>query len=222
MRSKAKKFSHKLLALFLAVIMALTCFTGVITAYGATQGRYDDDVEYNSLAWSVLSDEQVATALLDYADEMLPMLKDMEPMLAELVAGADLSHLSLEWDLENRQVNASLGLINLASVTVKLGSVDELIETINSVDSLLKGGLIDAASTLGVDLGILTQLDLSSLSGMSRSSTSSCDIVKGVLGLLYNNNDVIFQMVMICDIFMTQGVIVALKPQCISMRGRKS
>ncbi len=192
MRSKAKKFSHKLLALFLAVIMALTCFTGVITAYGATQGRYDDDVEYNSLAWSVLSDEQVATALLDYADEMLPMLKDMEPMLAELVAGADLSPLSLEWDLENRQVNASLGLIELASVTVKLGSVDELIETINSVDSLLKGGLIDAASTLGVDLGILTQLDLSSLSGMSRSSTSSCDIIKGILGLLYNNNDVIF------------------------------
>lgn len=192
MRSKAKKFSHKLLALFLAVIMALTCFTGVITAYGATQGRYDDDVEYNSLAWSVLSDEQVATALLDYADEMLPMLKDMEPMLAELVAGADLSPLSLEWDLENRQVNASIIGINLASVTVKLGSVDELIETISSVDSLLKGSLIDVASSFGLDLGILTQLDLSSLSGMSRSSTSSCDIIRGVLGLLYDNNDVLF------------------------------
>lgn len=192
MRSKAKKFSHKLLALFLAVIMALTCFTGVITAYGATQGRYDDDVEYNSLAWSVLSDEQVATALLDYADEMLPMLKEMEPQLAELVAGADLSPLSISWDLNNRQVNLSIIGISLASVTVKLGSVDELIETINSVDSLLKGSLIDVASSLGLDLGILTQLDLSSLSGMSRSSTSSCDIIRGVLGLLYDNNDVLF------------------------------
>lgn len=192
MRTKAKKFSHKLLALFLAVVMALTCFTGVISAYGATQGRYDDDVEYNSLAWSVLSDEQVATALLDYADEMLPMLKELEPTLAAAANSADLSPLEIDWDLNSRQVNLKIIGISLTSVTVKLGSVDELIETINSVDSLIKGSLIDIATTFGVDLGILPDLDLSALNGMSRSNTSSCDIVRGVLGLLYDNNDVIF------------------------------
>ena len=192
MRTKAKKFSHKLLALLLAVVMALTCFTGVISAYGATQGRYDDDVEYNSLAWSVLSDEQVATALLDYADEMLPALKELEPTLAAAANSASLDPLEIEWDLNSRQVNLKIIGISLTSVTVKLGSVDELIETINSVDSLIKGSLIDVATTFGVDLGILPDLDLSALNGMSRSNTSSCDIVRGVLGLLYDNNDVIF------------------------------
>lgn len=192
MRSKAKKFSHKLLALFLAVIMALTCFTGVITAYGATQGRYDDVVEYNSLAWSVLSDEQVATALLDYADEMLPMLKDLEPWLAEQAENANLSPLSIDWDLDNRELHLKLLGMDLETVTVKLGSVDELIETIGSVDSLLKGSLVSVATFFGLDLGILDDLDLSSVQGMRRNNTSSCDIIRGILGLLYNNNDVLF------------------------------
>ena len=67
METKVKKFSHKLLALFLAIVMALTCFTGVITASAASKDvKYKDtDVEYNSLAWNMLSDEQIATSLLD-------------------------------------------------------------------------------------------------------------------------------------------------------------
>lgn len=72
MKTKAKKFSNKLLALFLAVVMALTCFTGVLTAYAESKPNlHDENVEYNELAWNVLSDEQIATAVLDYADEML-------------------------------------------------------------------------------------------------------------------------------------------------------
>ena len=31
MKTKAKKFSHKLLALFMAVLMAASCFTGALT-----------------------------------------------------------------------------------------------------------------------------------------------------------------------------------------------
>ena len=66
MKTKAKKFSHKLLALIMAVLMAATCFTGVMTSYAASSDiKYaDSDVEYNDLAWNILSDEQVATAIL--------------------------------------------------------------------------------------------------------------------------------------------------------------
>lgn len=73
MKTKTKKFSKKLLALFLAVVMAMTGFAGAMTAFAAdSHTPYTDDaVEYNSLGWAVLTDEQVASALLDYADTML-------------------------------------------------------------------------------------------------------------------------------------------------------
>ena len=55
MKTKAKKFSHKLLALFMAVLMAASCFTGALTAYADTkmsnEKTYaDDSIEYNDLA----------------------------------------------------------------------------------------------------------------------------------------------------------------------------
>lgn len=191
METKAKKFSHKLLALFMAIVMGLTCFSGVITAFGAdsTQKRVDEAVEYNDLAWNILSDEQVATALLDLADEYLPMLKELEPTLAKLVAGADIPVIKLEWDLEKRHLYIKLALSTIADFTVKLGSVDELLETIQSVDAFLSdpgaiGPLLNA-----VDLGIITQLDLSAFRNMSRSKTSSCDIIRAIFGLIYDNNE---------------------------------
>lgn len=59
----------------MAVLMAASCFTGALTAYADTMSSEktyaDESIEYNDLAWAILSDEQVATALLDYADLML-------------------------------------------------------------------------------------------------------------------------------------------------------
>ncbi|MDE5963926.1 MAG: hypothetical protein K2G65_00825, partial [Eubacterium sp.] len=63
--------------------------------------------------------------------------------------------------------------------------------------------LMDTAQNLGIDLGAVFALDLSALGGkktdgsktlpeMRRSNTSSCDIIRGVLGLIYDNNDTIF------------------------------
>lgn len=193
MKTKVKKFSHKLLALFMAVIMALTCFTGAITAFGqSVKGRYDGDLEYNDLAWPVLSDEQVATAVLDFADEMLPALKNLEPTLAKLAGNADIPVVSFQWDLQNRQVNVRALGSTWATVTVKLGSVDEIIETLESVHKVIHGDLLKLIEALGLDLGIIENLDLSSVNGMRRNNTSSCDIIRGVLGLLYKNNDLIF------------------------------
>ena len=183
MKTKAKKFSHKLLALFLAVVMALTCFTGVITAYGqSVQGIADNDVEYNDLAWSVLSDEQVATAILDYADEMLPALKAMEPTLAKAINGNPDINSYLSWNINSRSISVLNGLGG--SFTVKLGSVDELLETIQSVNSWLNSGIVDLIKS---NFGDVANIELSAVNGMRRSNTSSCDILRGVLGLIFQN-----------------------------------
>ena len=193
MKTKAKKFSHKLLALFLAVLMAATCFTGVMTSYAASYDtKYaDSDIEYNDLAWNILSDEQVATAVLDYADSMLPALKELEPTIAKMVNNADVPVISINYDLSKRQITVKFALTTLATITIKLGSVDELLETVNSVQAVLDGGLVNTASNLGIDLGFVKNLDLSAVNDMRRSTTSSTDIVRGVLGIIYDNNDAV-------------------------------
>ena len=206
MQNKVKKFSHKLLALFMAIVMLLTCFSGALTAFAANsnQTKYvDGDVEYNNLAWNVLSDEQLATAILDFADSQLPALKAMEGSLHDMLDGMSVSVLRISHSMQTRQITVKALGITLATVTLKLGSVDELIETINSVQAVLSGGLMDTAQNLGIDLGAVFSLDLSALGGkktdgsktlpeMRRSNTSSCDIIRGVLGLIYDNNDTIF------------------------------
>ncbi len=210
MQNKVKKFSHKLLALFMAIVMLLTCFSGALSAFAANsdQTKYvDGDVEYNNLAWNVLSDEQLATAILDFADSQLPALKAMEGTIHDMLDGMSVSVLKISHSMQNRQITVKALGITLATVTLKLGSVDELIETINSVQGVLSGGLMDTAQNLGIDLGAVFALDLSALGGkktdgsktlpeMRRSNTSSCDIIRGVLGLLYDNNDTIFGRVL--------------------------
>lgn len=210
MQNKVKKFSHKLLALFMAIVMLLTCFSGALSAFAANsdQTKYvDGDVEYNNLAWNVLSDEQLATAILDFADSQLPALKAMEGTIHDMLDGMSVSVLKISHSMQNRQITVRALGVTLASVTLKLGSVDELIETINSVQRVLSGGFMATAQNLGIDLGAVFALDLSALGGkktdgsktlpeMRRSNTSSCDIIRGVLGLLYDNNDTIFGRVL--------------------------
>mgnify|MGYP007081459099 CR=1 FL=1 len=199
MQNKVKKFSHKLLALFMAIVMLLTCFSGALTAFAANsdQTKYvDGDVEYNNLAWNVLSDEQLATAILDFADSQLPALKAMEGTIHDMVDGMSVSVLKINHSMANRQITVKALGITLATVTLKLGSVDELIETINSVQGVLAGGLMDTAQNLGIDLGAVFALDLSALDGVRRNNTSSCDIIRDVLGLIYDNNDTIFGRVL--------------------------
>lgn len=207
MKTKAKKFSNKLLALFLAVVMALTCFTGVLTAYAESKPNlHDENVEYNELAWNVLSDEQIATAVLDYADEMLPALAALEPTIADMINGSKgyttlydgplgIS-LRIRWDINNRQVIGTLktgiSASDLIKITVKLGSVDELLETLQSVNAFLTDkGLVQTILN-SVDLGMITDLNFTSIADINRQNTSSCDIIRAVFGLIYNNNDLLF------------------------------
>lgn len=204
MQNKVKKFSHKLLALLMAIVMLLTCFSGVLNAFAANsdQTEYvDGDVEYNNLAWNVLSDEQLATSILDYADDQLPALKVFEQTIHNLIMADSkgltlVGMLNVQHSLETRKIDIRLLGIPAGSVTLKLGSVDELLETINSVQALLEGSLLKAASDLKINLGAVFDINLKSVNGMRRSNTSSCDIVRGVLGILHANNDTILGSVL--------------------------
>lgn len=211
METKVKKFSHKLLALFLAIVMALTCFTGVITASAASKDvKYKDtDVEYNSLAWNMLSDEQIATSLLDTADYYLPNLRDtVEPMLYKMISGNSKGYITLydvgagikinaRYNLEQRYIQIYLIFAieyKLATVSIKLGSVDELIETINSLQAALDGldGVLGVLEKANVSFGDVRNLNFRATDGMSRSKNTSCEIVRAVAGLIHDNSDTLF------------------------------
>ena len=177
MKTKTKKFSKKLLALFLAVVMAMTGFAGAMTAFAAdSHTPYTDDaVEYNSLGWAVLTDEQVASALLDYADTMLAKFG---PQIDSLLANSLPSSGMYWWDYASRSIGLNIGGIIKANISVRTHSVNELFETLNSVDSTLKSfqSFLGNAGYLHLGVGNIT-----------RENTSSCDIIRTVLGILQKN-----------------------------------
>lgn len=120
--TKARKFSKKLLSLLLAVLMTISCFTGAVSAYAQTSSEtkyHDKDLAYNFLAWAETTDEQSATALLDYLDNVL--------------AG-----VALPVDIEQNVVVANI------SIHGKLDSVNGIFDLIAQIEPLINsyGGLI--------------------------------------------------------------------------------
>ena len=191
MKTKAKKFSKKLLALFLAVLMAVSCFAGTITSYGAIAKSsdmtyHDAEVMYNELGWTMLSDEQVATAILDYADSMLEDLAKMEPQLAARVTNLKVPTINILWNVSNHKISIRLGSLSLISVEVNIGSVNGLITTLGNVHKALHGTMASIAGA-AVDLGDLTKLNLNSMNGMTREKNTSTEILRGVFKLIYDN-----------------------------------
>ena len=152
MKTKAKKFSHKLLALFMAVLMAASCFTGALTAYADTMSSEktyaDDSIEYNDLAWAILSDEQVATALLDYADLMLAEYGPQIDKLLENLPSSITQYIT--WDSNSRTLKLNaFGLVK-KDIPVRTHSVDEIFFTLRGVADLLNqyGNLLGDAGNL--------------------------------------------------------------------------
>ena len=155
---KDKRFSRKLLALFLAVLMAMSCFSGAMVASAANASAntkyHDQDLDFNSLGWPILNDEQACTALLDFVDLTL--------------AQANIAPMNIDLSV-------------LGSITIKLGSVDEVLKTVQDLDSFL-----NSKSALLLLAGDARYVDLSAVNGMSRSATSSTDIVRGIVKLVRN------------------------------------
>lgn len=115
---------------------------------------HDQDLDFNSLGWPILNDEQACTALLDFVDLTL--------------AQANIAPMNIDLSI-------------LGSISIKLGSVDEVLETVQNLDKFLndKSGLLLVA-------GDARYVDLSAVNGMSRSKTSSTDIVRGIVKLVRN------------------------------------
>lgn len=191
MKTKAKKFSHKLLALFMAVLMAASCLTCAFSACAApvsSEKQYTDDaLEYNDLAWNILSDEQAATALLDYADLMLPTVA---PTVYNLLANLPSSVTAfMTWDAAQKHLNINAFGIIKYTLTVKLDSVDDVMLTLESVAGLLSkyGSYVGDAGN--IQLKSLASSDASkNFWHVTRENYSSTEIVKRALALLQINS----------------------------------
>ncbi|MEF2724471.1 MAG: carboxypeptidase-like regulatory domain-containing protein [Eubacterium sp.] len=165
------KFGKKLLALFLAAVMALTAFSGAFSAFAASSDPkyHDEALKANALAWVELTDEQTCAALLDYVDDILYDLK-MPVSLSK----------------------------NLVVVSVNLnGTLDSVSGLLDIVDQLKP--TVDQANGLGKDLKNITLSPLAGLSYTKvdggypacgkdyRANNSAKSIVKAILNVLYNN-----------------------------------
>lgn len=198
MKTKAKKFSHKLLALFMAVLMAASCFTGALTAYADTMSNEktyaDESIEYNDLAWAILSDEQVATALLDYADLMLAEYGPQIDKLLENLPSSITQYIT--WDSNSRTLKLNaFGLIK-KDIPVRTHSVDEIFYTLRGVADLLNsyGNLLGDAGNLNFKAVATKDWNI------TRETASSTDILRSVIGIFqnlscdYNGADILGQV----------------------------
>ena len=132
--------------------MAVSCFTGALTAYARGEDYHDSNLAYNFLAWAETTDEQTAEAVLDWADANLSWT------MKNLV-GFDEYHFSQ----------------NIVVATIKIDaymdSVDGLIYTVEQADDLLDsyGGLIG---------GDVKNINLNGVADLAeRYSTSSADVI---------------------------------------------
>lgn len=167
METKVKKFSKKLLALFLAVVMAVGCFTSVVSVYGASKdpGYTDLDAAANFMNWAELTDEQTAGALLDWLDSVL---------------GGVNYHLNVDLSVAGK-------------IDGYIDSVDGLLNLIDQAEVIIN----DWGGTLGGDIQNIDLTDINNLATDSntisscgvgyRSQNDAKTILLTVAEILYQN-----------------------------------
>lgn len=125
MKSRSKTFARKLIALFLAVIMACSCFTGAVTAFAASSDDYhDDNLAANFMAWAETTDDQTAEALLDWADLYLDDLILSLGLNSDMLSG---DHLKIYYKIATVEIN----------IDGYLDSVDGILNIIQQAYSLV-------------------------------------------------------------------------------------
>lgn len=170
---KSKSFSKKLLSLLLAVLMALSCFTGALSAYAAgtsADSEYTDEyLKSNFLGWVETTDEQTLTALLDWVDGIL----------AEKCS----------------TIKGSMN-VYVATINYDLTSINGALSTVNSVRELLNNGtvkLVLGGDAKNINLGGCLKNYANTGSGsevMTRENSTSKDIIRGIANIIYmNTND---------------------------------
>ncbi len=157
---KVKKFSKRLLSLFLALLMALSCMTGAFQAFAAVKDPdyHDNNIAWNFMAWAELTDEQTAGAVLDWLDEVL--------------AGVNLTvsvHMKPLQALQALQID----------LEGKIDSVDNVLILVDDVWALVK-------KYQGLLGGDVKNIDLSPISNLSNRSTNSAkEIIMAIAQNIY-------------------------------------
>ncbi len=177
---KSNSFSKKLLSVFLAVLMAFSCLSGVMSANAASADTdktlYDDKLAYNFLGWVDTTDDQVLDALLDFADEMLA------EHMSTAKGSMDLSVATLSYDITS--INGVLATLEslrndvLSSGTVDLASGADLA-------ALNVGGHRRNYYTTGGGSGFISN----SNPVMTRENSTSKEIIRGIFNFLYMNSN---------------------------------
>lgn len=170
----------------------------LFTAYADTMSSEktyaDESIEYNDLAWAILSDEQVATALLDYADLMLAEYGPQIDKLLENLPSSITQYIT--WDSNSRTLKLNaFGLIK-KDIPVRTHSVDEIFYTLRGVADLLNsyGNLLGDAGNLNFKAVATKDWNI------TRETASSTDILRSVIGIFqnlscdYNGADILGQV----------------------------
>lgn len=170
---KSKSFSKKLLSLLLAALMALSCFTGALSAYAAgmsADSEYTDEyLKSNFLGWVETTDEQTLTALLDWVDGILA------ENCSTIKGSLNVYVSSINYDLTS--INGALSTVNSARELLNNGTV-KLILGGDAKNINLGGCLVNYANTGREDVV------------MTRENSTSKDIIRGIANIIYmNTND---------------------------------
>lgn len=175
MESKSKKFTRKLIALILSVLMAGSCFTGALTAFAADSSAreyHDSNITANFMAWAEATNEQSAEALLDWVD----------------MHAADL----FEGLLGSTRIDFTVPVLN-KKIAGYLDSVDGILDITNSED--VKSLLNTANGGLGkMLLADVAYVDISPLQNMT--ATTSGEYVVSKCGKSYRANYTAKQIVL--------------------------
>ncbi|MGN0529711.1 MAG: hypothetical protein ACI4IH_01290 [Eubacterium sp.] len=170
---KSKSFSKKLLSLLLAALMALSCFTGALSAYAAgmsADSEYTDNyLSSNFLGWVETTDEQTLTALLDWVDGILAdNCSTIKGSLNVYVSTIDYDLTSINGALST--VNSARQLLNNNTVKLILGG---------DAKNINLGGCLKGYANTGGGSEVMT-----------RENSTSKDIIRGIANIIYmNTND---------------------------------
>jgi hypothetical protein len=173
---KSKVFSRKLVALFLAALLAVSTFTGVMSVFAKSRDGYNDDkLAANFLAWAETTDNQTAEALLDYADLYLP----------QIMEGLDLG------DIKPRgttRINFSYDVPVIGTIAIKgyVDSIDGVLDLIRYVQEDVLNKKVLGQSLKNWAGGDVQNIDLSAVYDLNTSTT---DGVVSKCGVAYRSQN---------------------------------
>ena len=173
---KSKTFARKIVAIVLAVLMAMSTFTGVLTVYAkSTDSGHDNELAANFMTWAETTDNQTGEALLDWVDDTLNKA-NIAPI-----------KVNLNYVVVNINLNGYLD-----SVDGALNLVSQVNGLLNSYKGLVGGDVANLYLNPIADLAHTEEANLvTSKCGSSyRAVNNAKDIVMALAETIYwNSND---------------------------------